>query len=443
MRLSAHQSAVVSAPLTGSASDHLPDVQELLPHNSVKVHTQFSNILPLFHLDARVSVDPMAAAGTADPNLPSVVGAQGIWIIASLIAAGALAVIALVLIWLRLRPVRRMPTPTAALATAAVVAFSLVNLIGAAPSALAASALATPALATPALAAGTPTVGTLTIEPATGDPTMAVTVTSSGACPSGTNAIVQVFGHGFPAAGQNVTGNSALSIYPKTAAGGYSIPLQNTLQHFLDLQPGHQKFSGDYTLKLVCRNAFGPELGAFVGHLSFGSATKWKAKNAPGSVTAAQATVVATPSAQAQSSAGAQPQVGAGFPGAPGAAPGTPGPSVLSAKVFGMDNRLGGIPVPFLVIGAVALLGGSLLLSRERRVVVSSVTDANTSTSGAPRVSADPAPAEAVTVEPALAERASAEPVASDSAVDEPAVVDVREPAATEPATTVSAGVDS
>jgi hypothetical protein len=417
VRLSAHQSAVVSAPLTGSASDRLPDVQELLPHNSVKVHTQFSNILPMFHLDARVSVDPMAASGTADPNLPSVVGAQGIWIIASLIAAAALALIVLVLIWLRLRPVRRTTVPAAALVAAAVVAFSLVSLIGGAPS---------------ALAAGTPTVGTLTVEPATGIASAAVTVTSSAACPSGTNAIVQVFGHGFPTAGQNVTGNSSLAIYPKTAAGGYSIPLQNTLQHFLDLQPGHPKFSGSYTLKLVCRNAFGPELGAFVGHLSFDSAAKWKAKNAPGAVTAAQATVVPTPSvqAQAQSSAGAAPQAGAGFPGAPSAAPGLPGPSVLTAKSLGMDNRLGGIPVPLLVIGAVGLLGGSLLLNRERREV-SVAADAGAS--GAPRVSAPPIPADPKPADPAAADLQDLDAVVPVTA----------EPATPEPTSAVPAGVDS
>ncbi|WP_052441258.1 Ig-like domain-containing protein [Streptacidiphilus anmyonensis] len=135
-------------------------------------------------------------------------------------------------------------------------------------------------------------LGTMTATPATGADNDAMSFTTSGACTGGgTNLIMSVSGQGFPATGTQVVGNSPISTYQQTAAGGYVVPLSNTMRYFAQ-QAGITALSGEYDFTLTCRNAFGAStFGDYVGKIYFTSPTSYTSSNQ----TATTTTLAVTP----------------------------------------------------------------------------------------------------------------------------------------------------
>lgn len=203
-----------------------------------------------------------------------------------------------------------------------------------------------------------PIIGGLAIDPRTGVATASITVRTSAPCPQGTNLLGKIYGHGFPAAGQNVVPNTPTSIYTTTGTGGYQVPLQDTIDDFLKLQPGGQKLQGAYTLTIECRNAFGAPFSRFVGTLTFASPTSFTAQPpktypAPPAPTAT-ASGGAGAAGQAPGASAAGPQA-SGFPAAPNAAPGAPTTAVDDSFSVG---SVGGVPLPLVVVLLVLAIGG-------------------------------------------------------------------------------------
>ncbi|MFK0158128.1 Ig-like domain repeat protein [Streptomyces sp. NPDC090499] len=120
-------------------------------------------------------------------------------------------------------------------------------------------------------------IGTATVTPATGTDTSSMNVTTSGACPANaTNVIVSVTGSGFPAAGQNVVGNSPISSYGTDSNGGLIIPLTQTMRDYANTA-GFTTLTGKYTFLVTCRTAFnGTSLGDFPASVWFTSNTTYQ-----------------------------------------------------------------------------------------------------------------------------------------------------------------------
>ena len=114
------------------------------------------------------------------------------------------------------------------------------------------------------------TVGTITVRPATGTDLTPFTLTTSGACPAGTNVIATIFGPGFTADGENIVPNLSTTIYAHTTTGGVVLPISDTLRDFANDQPDPQPLKGKYRLRVMCRmNAKLGDLGDFVGSITF------------------------------------------------------------------------------------------------------------------------------------------------------------------------------
>jgi hypothetical protein len=141
-------------------------------------------------------------------------------------------------------------------------------------------------------------LGTMTATPATGADNDAMSFTTSGGCTAGgTNLIMSVTGQGFPATGTQVVGNSAISVYQQTAAGGYVVPLSNTMRFFAQ-QAGITALSGEYDFTLTCRNAFGATtFGSYVGKIWFTSPTSYTSSNQTATTTTLAVTPANTASA--------------------------------------------------------------------------------------------------------------------------------------------------
>ena len=232
----------------------------------------------------------------------------------------------------------------------AVVALLAAFLVVALPAGAATAAAAPPQ---------PPTIGGLTIDPTTGVATASITVTTSAPCPQGTNLLGKIYGHGFPADGQNTVPNSRTSIYDKAPSGGYRVPFQDTIEDFLKLQPGNPTLQGTYTVAIQCRNAFGAPFSQFVGTLAFASPTSFTAQPPKTYPAPPAPTVTAAGGAgaagQVPGGAGAQPQA-SGFPGAPNAAPGAPTTSVDNSFSVG---SVAGIPLPLIVLLLVLGVAGA------------------------------------------------------------------------------------
>jgi hypothetical protein len=122
-------------------------------------------------------------------------------------------------------------------------------------------------------------VGTLTPSLATGLDTDPFSLSSSAACPGGTNLVITMTGSGFPAAGINVVGNTAQSIYQTNAQGGLVVPLPETMRQYAS-DNGVSTLSGEYDFDLACRNAFGAtSFGDFAGAIWFTDNTHWQRTN--------------------------------------------------------------------------------------------------------------------------------------------------------------------
>lgn len=120
-------------------------------------------------------------------------------------------------------------------------------------------------------------IGTAVVAPATGTDTSSMSLTTSDPCPANaTNVIVSVTGSGFPAAGQNVVGNSPISTYGTTGNGGLVIPLSATMRDYANTA-GFTNLTGKYTFVVTCRTAFnGTSLGDFPASVWFTSNTAYQ-----------------------------------------------------------------------------------------------------------------------------------------------------------------------
>jgi hypothetical protein len=145
-----------------------------------------------------------------------------------------------------------------------------------------------------AASANAAVVGTLTPSLANGLDTDPFSLSSSAACPGGTNLVISMKGSGFPAAGINVVGNTAQSIYQTNSSGGLVVPLPETMRQYAS-DNGVSTLSGEYDFDLVCRNAFGATtFGDFTGAIWFTDNTHWQSTN-PNAATPTTTTVSAAP----------------------------------------------------------------------------------------------------------------------------------------------------
>lgn len=167
-----------------------------------------------------------------------------------------------------------------------------------------------------------PQLGSLTVSPRTGFDTSSITLMTTGPCPTVSDVIARVYGHGFPSSGKVVVGNTATSAYPRTAGGGYQLPLADTMQGFIDDQPGHESLAGTYRFVVTCRHRIKLQTyGDFSGTLTFTSPRVYRS-SASAAVAAAAAPAgvdsvpvpAVTPSGAATgapSGSGAAPSAGA------------------------------------------------------------------------------------------------------------------------------------
>jgi uncharacterized membrane protein YgcG len=139
--------------------------------------------------------------------------------------------------------------------------------------------------------------GKLEVGPAKGKDTETITLTSAGACPSNaTNLIVSVTGSGFPAEGKVVVGNSPFSAYATTPAGGYVVPLTETMRDYAN-EVGSRTLQGRYDFTLTCRTAFnGTSLGDFTAPIWFTSNTDYQDTDPAGGGSTTTPPATTTPS---------------------------------------------------------------------------------------------------------------------------------------------------
>jgi hypothetical protein len=238
-------------------------------------------------------------------------------------------------------------------------------------------------------------IGTLVFDPATGTNDSTVTVTTSGPCtaPNATSLQAKLFGAGFPAGGQVVVANSPLSAYPVTPAGGYIVPLGDTLQGFANLQSPPATLSGRYDVVLTCRtNVSQASLGDFTGSIWFTSPTQYQNTDPaptttatptpppttttsppPGNGSAGQAVGVVIPSHPTSSSSHPGEGGGGGGGGGGGSGGGGGGGGGESADGGSAGGGGGlahtGLPLAELVVAAAVLVvtGGALTRRGRRR----------------------------------------------------------------------------
>jgi hypothetical protein len=228
----------------------------------------------------------------------------------------------------------------------------------------------------PAGAAPPAVAGRLAVLPATGTDQSALTLVTSGGCPAGSNLLATISGPGFPAAGQNVVGNTALTAFQRTSAGGFRIPLSLILRDVAALPARPVTFHGTYAVTVVCRDRVRlPSLGTFVGSLTFATPHAYRAKNPVVAVDAAPLDVSpGQPAPELQGPAGTSPPHAVG-PGGQQVAPGTAGAGVGAPLAGGQPVassspagsgwlRWAGLLV--LLLGGAGLAGAGLSASRRR-----------------------------------------------------------------------------
>jgi hypothetical protein len=102
--LGGRQSVYVSGLFgTKSSASHVPQLQLLLPGNSVKQTVQVSGIYPELHETAHVSIQPLVIAGTAEPSSGPFRASTSFWAVPWLLIAIVVALILLGFGWVRLR----------------------------------------------------------------------------------------------------------------------------------------------------------------------------------------------------------------------------------------------------------------------------------------------------------------------------------------------------
>ena len=316
VRLGARERVVVRNAFgrtVGTAT--LDDAVVLLPGSAVPVKVRLDDVLGTARMSATVTAEPLRLEGDTGPALPPVTRRVRFWALPWLPAAALLALLAGLVLWRRRapRPARHRKArrdsapprhaaddakvPVALFAGLAVVVAVLVSVGGT------------------AFAGSGPWAATLT--DASGADDTPIELVTSGGCPApATNVVAKAYGHGLPAGGYNVVGNTSAGVRPDAA---FKVPLTVTMRDVARDQATLVSLRGRYRFEVVCRTARDPRpLGTYVAGVTFSSPTRWTADRP---LTTAQGPVSAPP-AGGGDAAGAAPH-----PGAPGStvAPGTPG----------------------------------------------------------------------------------------------------------------------
>ncbi|WP_405984760.1 hypothetical protein [Streptomyces sp. NBC_00872] len=301
VRIGARQTVRVRNAVTGPVrAPGVHDIKELLPGNAVTVTASVRDLFPALRSTATVTVDPVAVSGDINPALPGTTLSAGFWTVPWALLALLLVLAAGVAVWFLQRRRRGRPRPPAASESlpsvpdsvpasgSASVSHSVSKKVKTSmltkrfsrQAALGAATLLTAAggallLGAPAAQAADP-LGTLKVDPATGTDTSGVSLTTSAACPAEADyVIVKVAGKGFPAEGQNVVGNSPISIY-QVVGDGYEVPLSETMRDYANTA-GFKTLEGRYDFTVTCRNAFGETTyGDFTGSIWFTSNTVYR-----------------------------------------------------------------------------------------------------------------------------------------------------------------------
>jgi len=131
--------------------------------------------------------------------------------------------------------------------------------------------------------AATVPVGTLTVNPAEGGLDAVLSFNTSDSCPNPANAsIAKIYGAGFTAQGQNLTGVAQGNTSNTTP---FTIAASMSLRDLAALMPVPQAYAGDYKIVATCRLLANPTpIAEFVGHIKFVSPTVFVALEPPGSV---------------------------------------------------------------------------------------------------------------------------------------------------------------
>jgi hypothetical protein len=121
--------------------------------------------------------------------------------------------------------------------------------------------------AEPSSAAG---IGSFTFGPTSGTDTTMLTLDTSGPCLDGTTFQVLVTGPGFPVGGFPVSAAVAVSSLVGNPAGGYTVPLSDSMKNFADAQTPPATLSGTYSFSGQCMDASGgTTFDTFGGSIDF------------------------------------------------------------------------------------------------------------------------------------------------------------------------------
>ena len=125
----------------------------------------------------------------------------------------------------------------------------------------------------PAVAAAPP-VWQASVSPTSGTDESYFSIVTSGGCPA-SNVLGRVFGHGLPATGSVVIGNTSARV---SATAGFTAPLGVTLRQVIFDQPQLSRLTGTYRLVLTCRAAgVAQSHGDYVAQITFSTPTSWTA----------------------------------------------------------------------------------------------------------------------------------------------------------------------
>jgi hypothetical protein len=264
-----------------------------------------------------------------------------------------------------------------------------------------------------AASAAVPSGGYLIPSPSTGTAANALTFNTSGPCSNtnATNLQVKMFGSGFPAGGQIVVANSALSAYPQNANGGYSVPMGDTLQGYANIQSPPATFSGTYSFTLICRtNTSGTSLGDYTTKIFFSGSSY----SATGPAASASSTALSVTGDQGS----VNPQTLSAQ-----VTPTTGGPATGWVEFYDGSTRLGDL-VPLNATGGASLSQVLSAGTHQLKAVYTPDDTAAFTGSTSPSTTYPPAPAQATTTTLAVSPSGSAaaySAVTLAASVDQPA----------------------
>lgn len=136
------------------------------------------------------------------------------------------------------------------------------------------------ATTTAATAADVPSDGAphwrATVYPRSGADDEPLEIRTSGGCPRpATNILARVYGHGFPAEGTNVIGNTDAGV---SAGHRFVAGLYTTMRQYMFDQPNPVPFEGTYTFVVTCRTAmYEKSHGDYVVAIRFTDPHSWVA----------------------------------------------------------------------------------------------------------------------------------------------------------------------